>query len=268
MKNLEFESIMMELGLKGDNKGNYTFAGLSFTFENGNLLVYGNVPLRIRAIYEQNGKIEFKYENDFLKFVSYLLAYYEESANREVIDSNFETVLSNFHILLINRIKEDNSIKLEDYNKLANLIHKSNIVKSNLLNSNKTDVEKLLSVFDEIIYSYMREDEIYNYFKEYDKENDSFIYEIKDRFTDNYILTIRGKDTLINTYCIDKDDIVISHVIKPDSEYVHMYDNGEVRDYSVKSNDMEYLGHYIKKSIFLVNSMMVANSDKKLVKKR
>ena len=57
MKNLEFENIMDQLGLKGDNKGTYYFMNFIFQFENGCLKVIGEVPSRLSIYFDDTLKV-------------------------------------------------------------------------------------------------------------------------------------------------------------------------------------------------------------------
>lgn len=268
VKNLEFESIMDELGFKGE-KGKYSFANLNFTFHDGNLIVDGEVPFAIKENYRYGDRIEFKYENDFLDFLEQLLSYYNFN---NLNDDSFKTVSDNFKVVNIKRISENKKVNIEDYNKLAKTIHKSNMVKNVYVDSSRTELEQLVSIFDEVVYSNMKGDELYKSFVEYDKDDDSFVYRMDDQYTGNYMLTIRGIDSLINAYSLDKDNVIIAHVIKSDDEYIRMHSEGEDKYYSIKdvndkTNDLEYLIYCLKKSIFLSKSMQIANEDKRLVKK-
>jgi len=301
MKNLEFENIMDQLGLKGDNKGTYYFMNFIFRFENGCLKVIGEVPSRLsiyfddtlkvlnnyfdvdikdlnevpNSIDETNGNftsLMFVNENSFLVFFKALLDYYKVNG---VKVRNVEKINLEIKKIFINKITEKTNMKLTDYNRMADHVHESYKLRNIVVDSLNAEVMELIGLFNEYVYRNVKKRDLEELDFEFDGVNSEFKFKLYDDITSTSIITKRGLNTLVNNVYVqtaNKDFIEICYKKDNKNEELTINDCYDKKTYFPSkvlydNKDLEYIKETLKKVIFLSESTIGNNKGKQLIKK-
>lgn len=254
MKKVEFQQLILELGLEEKRKDNgYTIGDLSFSFNRGALEVTGNIPIKARELYEKSvlrncigviyddledntylcdknrqnyKKLSFMNENDFIVFLAEILNNYKVSVflDQEFMKvDDFDVLWENLNKILISKIKEKNGENWFCNDKslksfFCSLVDKVTMdpTDSQLIDPSRAEIRSLIDTFDKNIDACLDEDNLYNMNVDCCKNNQYKFFMI-DKVLKGKFSLIRDNNILVNSFTghdVQGKKIEVRHIME------------------------------------------------------